>query len=1010
RELTPFPTDLDNDRTYLATPIQTILSSDASPRQLTEAYSVLSARIRAVLPTGILAGLRRVPSLDPLRSNLKAFIKAHVRDLGRILEDPVPFPAAPNTESDTSEDMNFSGLPTPKDSPKKKKGMTEEQAKYARDICHLGHAAIRFTVLVFTTNNLQFMYNDDGMAEVLDQVLAVALAPSLPTPNARKTWGLIIMTLQVMSINPDVLYKARDRIAYAIRRGIDGEMGKDGKRGPLNDGLKAICDLTISESYTFAPAFTKILPSILDQLLSNSPATRLHAANALGGLAFGFTKGKGVEFLADEIKRAGRHIVAFLLESPEPVASQTELPRTPTSSPDWSPIVKSLRVTLRSELPAHTAQGPAWALSVISSFIILLGPKLFKNVKILKLIGALLQLSLRHNKKCIRALACAVWNPLLYAWDRWGALVQTAKDGESEAEKTEREEGIRIYWELAASNMSYRNGASIVRTALGNHPGVHMDYVNIAILTVEKMVGSGGERADGAMNILGRIVMPPEVAEKSIPGLVDRYRYRSREILLPEYLFPVKAGGGMLDTEWKGLSTVATKVVAACPTHEDIRPLGPAEIGDPLVWERLMKIWKDGVAFLALEDDEGTPPVILDSWLGLIKGKIANLNGAFQDEAAISDFCKECAETLVEILKNNAIDLGATSTTLGGVFTKKLAFTRDLYGVVQNVFPIRQLRYAITVMVNHLVLNSGIDPATESAESPALTEWATFCAQIALRSAGHLPKTFFCELGATDVWTAEKRSAAWRAYAKHWRVSDGTWVGACAILSFPFDSTARWNMSDRDLTEWDGLLQHIIATAHRKNWDCSAVLEKVMKNIDHENLVQSNCATQIADLLLSNLDLAAEKEPRFPTEVVNVVHDVLATTYPPDPQTKVASNWLLRSITSLIDHCPGRMLVPLVKALQDVLCIWMTDAMEVYPSEEYIREVVPVYQNIIVSLMGLLPSVEELVSISTIFSPPLYKYAENNEALDVFKEFWETSCASLIEPEGGWPEGLSSAL
>ena len=69
-------------------------------------------------------------------------------------------------------------------------------------------------------------------------MLAIPLAAELPTPNARKTFALSIWLLQSQRLPAEVLMSAKDRIAYALRRGIEGELGKEGKKGSACDGLK----------------------------------------------------------------------------------------------------------------------------------------------------------------------------------------------------------------------------------------------------------------------------------------------------------------------------------------------------------------------------------------------------------------------------------------------------------------------------------------------------------------------------------------------------------------------------------------------------------------------------------------------------------------------------------------------------------------------------------------------------------------------------------------------------
>ena len=90
--------------------------------------------------------------------------------------------------------------------------------------------------------SLSALNNDVVLAKdlqtILTAILAIPLAEELPTPNARKTRALAIWLLQVQRLPSDVLHPAGDRIAYALRRGMDGELGKEGKKGSANDGLK----------------------------------------------------------------------------------------------------------------------------------------------------------------------------------------------------------------------------------------------------------------------------------------------------------------------------------------------------------------------------------------------------------------------------------------------------------------------------------------------------------------------------------------------------------------------------------------------------------------------------------------------------------------------------------------------------------------------------------------------------------------------------------------------------
>jgi hypothetical protein len=141
RDVTPEPNDALLDLHYLDYPVSQILAEHPDNKnlgQLIEGYNVLAARLRAGVSNATDADASW-PLFQPLRKNTQAFVNAIVRDLGCAFIDPLaPF----HTKED--EVLQKVTLPSPKKSPSKKKGgMTEEQAKYARDLCTTAHSVIK---------------------------------------------------------------------------------------------------------------------------------------------------------------------------------------------------------------------------------------------------------------------------------------------------------------------------------------------------------------------------------------------------------------------------------------------------------------------------------------------------------------------------------------------------------------------------------------------------------------------------------------------------------------------------------------------------------------------------------------------------------------------------------------------------------------------------------------------------------------------------------------------------
>ena len=259
REVTPEPADPLVDLRYLENPVQQILSNGMSEEdplgELIEGYNVLAARLRAAVAETTDADASW-PLFQPLRQNTQSLVDAIIRDLGRALIDPLSRRSASSDPDDAVECPKFT-LPSPQSSPVKKKGgMTAEQVKYARDLCTTCHSVIKLLAVVFSTpaiynvfqgeflfmflfmNLSDFFVAEKQLGLMMTTVLGIPLADELPTHNARKTCALAIWLIQVQRLPAEVLQPAASRIAYALRRGIDGELGKEGKKGSANDGMK----------------------------------------------------------------------------------------------------------------------------------------------------------------------------------------------------------------------------------------------------------------------------------------------------------------------------------------------------------------------------------------------------------------------------------------------------------------------------------------------------------------------------------------------------------------------------------------------------------------------------------------------------------------------------------------------------------------------------------------------------------------------------------------------------
>lgn len=148
REITPEPSDPLTNLDYLEGPVSTIIAVKSSLRDLIEAYSRLADRLRTVLTEDNDVDASW-PLFQPLRKNRDAVVEAMARDIGRAFVDSQTAMPAHSDPPVSSEDSAVS-LPSPKGTPqKKKKGMSAEQVKYARDLCTTCQSVIKLLSAMF---------------------------------------------------------------------------------------------------------------------------------------------------------------------------------------------------------------------------------------------------------------------------------------------------------------------------------------------------------------------------------------------------------------------------------------------------------------------------------------------------------------------------------------------------------------------------------------------------------------------------------------------------------------------------------------------------------------------------------------------------------------------------------------------------------------------------------------------------------------------------------------------
>ncbi|KAJ7784375.1 hypothetical protein B0H16DRAFT_295876 [Mycena metata] len=1004
RETTPEPERPKFDPTYLSSPVTTILDPAASLDDLIRAYSILAARIRAniTLTTDSDASF---PILQPLRKNRDALEQALVRDIARCLVNPETM-----DYDQTPEDMEEEAclkeqpvlLPSPKNSPKKKKkGTTAKKAKYGRDLCTTCHSAIKLLAVVFTLPAVSGVFTFPQLCSILTQVLAIPLADDLPTPNARKTYALSIWLLQSQRLPASVLEKAADRIVFALRRGIEGELGKEGKKGSASDGLKAIHDLSVYQPTIFIPRFEVLLPSVLANLLAQTAGLRTQACHALGGIA------RGLATLP--VSSLHTRISAIVSSILDPKSSSPSTKSPPKSPSNQSPLVRIIRTTLQSTEAQNVSQGPVWGLSVVASLLVLANSATWADDETRRALSALLACSQMHKKTSVRSLGSAVWRCAVWAYCQ--PLLPADGDDESEVDEEEDnarskrtttvQHGRELFWTKVVSTVVDMGvGISIVAALLEEHGGTSEESLTRIATILKFMASKGGSNLTTAFELLEKMV--------SFEPTDTEWSWNK---LLPRGLF--SASPGLLTAEFSALETPVRAIVAQCPDVYDVRSLTREEVAQAAIFEKLVEMWRECLGYIGLQDEDPIPPHILSVWEHIIQANVAALQEEEASDADVAEFAILTVEIITDILLEPSIDItlkaGVSFCTDGQANLSnavlKLKLVRALWAVIRKVIPGPQLLSAaekfITVIVTHE------DEFTDCGDV-SRKEWAMFCAEVLIVCDPDDLKDFWAYGGK---WTNAVRSMVWRCFVERWKEeSECAWQGVDALLAVPFTANKSWELSDSDYDLWEAFLGRGIEKALDYGLDNISVLDHVASSIAKEHSPTSTTSSRIADLLLSHLENFHEAR-ELPESLMEFVNDTLRSSYPPEPRNKQHALWTLRTVTRTIESCPTEFAVDLLRLLEEGLCVWLSDEHQALTETEYGYDAVCLYQGILIKVASLpiLPAVLE--SVGCILEAG-FVGRENipTEITDAFTDFWGSTYAKHPAPARGWPAEIRTCL
>lgn len=325
---------------------------------------------------------------------------------------------------------------------------------------------------------------------------------------------------------------------------------------------------------------------MLESLLAPALAIRVQAANALGGFALGLSSCPE-HAVCESV--SSMVVEFFMRNDPLPGNVQTTMQRT-------------LATTMRNMEPVHHAQGPFWAISVLSGLIVLAGPALFTNCEFLLALRKMIMLAQHAKKKLIRAFSSTLWGPLTWVWKKWRSSdIIVSDDGEGGGPES-REAALTHFKDLLLVPTHLPIISAVMCGVLGKaSQECSVDDLEFMMLSLKKTAEEGGDSTQRCLDVLDRLVNSRDLTDT----FVDNWDDIIEDKLLPQGLFSTFPG--LLSTDVKEISPVIEKLLVQHPSVDELRPFSKEESRLQCVWNSTRDIWIYCLEKLQLSDGESIP-------------------------------------------------------------------------------------------------------------------------------------------------------------------------------------------------------------------------------------------------------------------------------------------------------------------------------------------------------------------------------------------------------------------
>ncbi|KAI9465060.1 hypothetical protein BJY52DRAFT_1184101 [Lactarius psammicola] len=890
---------------YFRGPIETIACSHGalasgrlSLHDITEAYHTLSLRIRHSSNT-LTVGAATFRALEPLRQKCADVAAALRRDISWALH---------GSAAHSSESVGWDP--------------TAYNKSRAADLSTLCHYALCLLSEIFRLPVLSSVFSAQDLGFLLEDVISIVRCPHLPSFNASKTTVLASWIVRTQELPKAILLPRIEDIFLYLKFILEATARDTCVNVTVVDVLNCVTNLLVCHQHIFISRLADLLPSIFPFIMHSSPEFRHHAATVLASFSQTLIT---CRTLVDEktIETICYHTHTFLTP---------ETTRHPTSSRKLSPLLDS---AVSSKSFGNVGENAPWALTVIASFSVLLGPSLFLHRGPLKLVMTVAQKALRHRPG--RDLNPHVWRTFI--WSMTQLHLQQGPTAEVDDDIIQR--CVLVLKQAVHGGL----GTALVWSLLGmtskdsqnKGTGTRRWVVSSTVEIVRDMLSSKlQEIRVEASRLLVHLTCEARMSE----GAPQEAEWTAEPLLSP-FLFD----GSLLRADKYQIEEIVSSTCVFSP-----RCLSSEEILSH--WEPLSSCLVFVIQQCLHDCDSDLTTIVLPVWQSLLAIRAPLI----RSDAISINFGPQLSSLLSRFLPDLSIPLSGDAESVA-IQLQSLVVSRRLWADVQGIFP----RSWLTTVASSLLVAT-LQRTFHLADQDILRDWSLLCSALIVVG---IPNVFELIPHQDDELNAlEIKRQLWRLVAiQYVEQGPSNFRSIISVLILPIRS---WSMSEDDLGIWERLFEQGLSSGRASIGSGDVVDDFASRCPMIGPSFPVGTALRIAIAILRHLDLH-EGDP-IPARTFSFLSAILVASYPPQSSTSDAVSALIKALHHMIMSTPVSLLESIISAIQTGLAVWIEDKRFSLQGETYNDILMPLFESLLQRLQQLPLSVASLNALSPLLT------------------------------------------